>query len=50
MSEATAKLQNISGQSVFQIRNFTVPLDFEAASRYFLGWSRLAANDFPHGH
>ena len=42
------ELQDISGQTVFEIGNLTVPLDFEAASGYLLqGW-RLAAKDFPH--
>ena len=44
------QLQDISAQTVFQIGNFAVPLDFEAASRYFLLRSRLTAKDFPHGY
>ncbi len=43
------QLQDISGQTVFQIGDFTVPLDLEAASRYLLLRLRLSAKDFPHG-
>ena len=43
------QLQNISGQTVFEKGDSTVPLDFEAASRYLLRSSWLTAKDFPHG-
>jgi len=42
------KGQNISGQSVIEIGDFTLALDLEAASRDLLRRSRLAAKDVPH--
>jgi hypothetical protein len=39
--------QDVSAQTVFQIRDFPIPLDFEPAGRYFLRQSRLATKDLP---
>ena len=40
--------KNISGQSVIEIGDFTIAIDFEAASRDLLRLSRLAVKDVPH--
>lgn len=45
-----SKLQDISAHAVFKIGDFSVALDFEAASRDFLQFWRLMTKDFPHGH
>ena len=42
------KGQNISGQSVIEIGDFTVPLDFEAAGRDLLRLPGLPMKDIPH--
>jgi hypothetical protein len=40
--------QNVSGQSVIEVRNFTVALDFEAAGGDLLWDSGLALKELPH--
>jgi hypothetical protein len=41
--------QNISGQSVIEIGDFAVAVDFEAAGRDLLRLTGLTMKDFPHG-
>ena len=40
--------QNISGQRVIEIGDFTVAVDFEAAGRDLLRLTGLTMKDFPH--
>jgi hypothetical protein len=40
--------QNISGQRVIEIGDFTVAVDFEATRRDLLRFSRIAVEDLPH--
>src|ERR1700674_1319332 len=41
------QLQDISAETVLKIGDFTVPLDFHAATGYHLRWLRLMAEDVP---
>jgi hypothetical protein len=43
------QLQDVSRQTIFQIGNLPVLLDFEPAGRYFLQLWRFTMKDIPHG-